>query len=706
LLLSRKPTAAAPILARPQRRADIQGIRAVAVLLVVLFHAGLGPPGGFIGVDLFFVVSGFVITGLFRRQRAATGRVSLANFYLGRVRRLLPALAVVSFVTVIAGALFVSPLGATQNALGLSVATAGAFVANLFFFYRLGGYFQLTAASDAFLHTWTLSVEEQFYLGFPLLLLTGWHLSRRWRSRHWLTGLLVACLVLSLALELWLSFGQLSWVPMLGKIDAIRPGANVQLAFYLPLTRAWEFLAGALIAFAVSRWSPGPRLAAVLGLCGAVAVALGACCIQSTEPYPGLLAVVPVTAAVCLLLAGSGPMQPRGVTRLLSVRPAVVLGDLSYSWYLWHWPAIVITQAAFPGASWAGAAAGIGSLAPAALCYRLVERPIHRGQVFGSRRAIVAVGAVCLALPVAAGGALAEAAARSWDQPGLSAVQALIMPEHLDELAGCDLAVPLGSPARPSCTWTVAHPKGTILLVGDSNAGQFTEPVLEAARRLGYDLEVATYGGCPLQVRPRYFSASCQQFVQGTVAAIKARGTPFAAIVLSNASDGYVDGSQMTQFAGDAPAVAVGSVWQRAIAGWVQDDRRTLAALGHRSSVLVMGAIPQFPNLPICVWPSLLRGRTAGCGQLTSAEAVANRGRLIAAERPAVTAMGASYLSTGRLLCRPNGACSAFVHGTLVYRDVAHLSVSGSMLFEPDLQAALHRMTRHGLRRVAARRSG
>jgi peptidoglycan/LPS O-acetylase OafA/YrhL len=695
LLLSRKPTPAAPIVARPQRRADIQGIRAVAVLLVVLFHAGLGPPGGFIGVDLFFVVSGFVITGLFQRQRAANGRVSLASFYLGRVRRLLPALAVVSVVTVVAGALLISPLGAAQNTLGLSVATAGAFVANLFFFYHLGGYFQPTAASDAFLHTWSLSVEEQFYLGFPLLLLAGWKLSRRWRSRRWLTGLLLACLVLSLALELWLSFGQVSEIPMLGKIDALRPGANVQLAFYLPLTRAWEFLAGALTAFAVSRWSPGPRLAAALGMCGAVAVALGACCIQSTEPYPGLLAVVPAAAAVCLLLAGSGPMQPpRGVTRLLSARPAVVLGDLSYSWYLWHWPAIVITQAAFPGASWAGPVAGIGSLGPAALCYWLVERPIHRGQVFGSRRAIAAVGAVCLALPVAAGGALAEAAARSWGQPGLAAVQALILPEHLDELTGCDLGVPLGSPARPSCTWTVAHPKGTILLVGDSNAGQFTEPVLAAARRLSYDLEVATFGGCPLQVRPRYFSASCQQFVQGTVAAIKARGTPFAAIVLSNASDGYVDGSEKAQFAGDAPALAAGSVPQRAIAGWVQDDRRTLAVLGHRSPVLVMGAIPQFPNLPTCVWPSLLRGRAAGCGQLTPAEVAADRGRLIAAERPAVTAMGASYLSTGRLLCRPNGGCSAFVHGTLVYRDAAHLSVSGSMLFEPDLHAALQRMTR------------
>lgn len=700
MLLSRKPAAAQPRVDRPHRRADIQGIRAVAVLLVVLFHAGLGPQGGFIGVDLFFVVSGFVITGLFQRERAATGRVSLTSFYLSRIRRLLPAFAIVSLVTIACGALFLSPLGTGQETLGLSVAAAAGFVANFYFFNDLGGYFQSAATSDAFLHTWTLSVEEQFYLAFPLLLLAGWGLSRRWRSQRWLAGLLLASLVLSLVLELWLTFGQFSRVPVLGTIDALRVGATAQAAFYLPVTRAWEFLAGAVTALTASRWSPRPRSAAGLGVCGAVALVLGAFCIQSSQPFPGLLAVVPVIAAVCLLLAGSAPGQPRGVTRLLSARPAVVLGDLSYSWYLWHWPAIVFAQAAMPGATWVAPLAGIGSLGPAALCYRLVERPIHRRQVFGSRRATAAVGAVCLALPLAAGGALAEAARHSWGRPDLAALQAIIEPEHLDELTGCDQGTPLGSAARPSCTWVVAHPKGTILLVGDSNAGQLTEPVLAAARRLGYDMQVATYGGCPLLVRPQYLDPTCQQFVQGTVAAISARATPYAAIVLSNASDGYVDGPEMAAFAVDAPATAARSLPQRAIAGWVQDDRRTLAALGHRSPVLVIGAIPQFLNIPTCIRPSLLRGPAAGCGRLTPVEAAIDRGHLIAAEGPVVASMGASYLNTGRMLCQPNGGCSAFVHGTLVYRDGAHLSVGGSMLFEPSLQADLHRMTSRGSRRA------
>jgi SGNH domain (fused to AT3 domains) len=372
----------------------------------------------------------------------------------------------------------------------------------------------------------------------------------------------------------------------------------------------------------------------------------------------------------------------------------VVLGDLSYSWYLWHWPAIVMAQTLAPGTAWAGVAA-FGSLIPATLSYRLVERPIHRGQVLTSRRATAALAAVCLAVPVVAGGALVVAARRSWDQPGIAAIEADIGPEHLDKVTGCAADLPLGSPDRPSCTWAVPDARETVLLTGDSNAGQLTEPVLAATRRLSYDMQVATYGGCPLLVRPSYFDSSCRQFVQGTIAAIKARTAPYAAVVLSNASDAYVTGPLMSDFAADAPAAATGSLRHRAIAGWVQDLRRTLRTLGHRQPVLVIGAVPQFTNVPICLRPSLFRGPTAGCGWLSPATAAQQRTHLIAAEQPVVAALGAGYLNTGHILCRPDGGCSAFVRGRLVYRDGAHLSVSGSMLFEPGLTAALHKLTRH-----------
>ena len=695
MLLSERGRATSSHAAQTHRRADIQGVRAIAVLLVVLFHAGIGPTGGFTGVNVFFVVSGFVIAGLLMRELNATGGISLRTFYLRRIRRLLPALALVSVVTVACGAVLMSPLAGYQQTLGLGVISAAGFVANFYFLKALGGYFQQTADSNPFLHTWTLSVEEQFYLVFPLLLLAGWWLSRR-RGRRWLTGLLLAGLVLSLACDLVLTFG---WLPQSPELARVLPSPEVaaQAAFYLPVSRAWEFLAGALAALAASRWSLPHRLATPLAWCGVVALTLGVFWIRPTQPFPGILAAIPVAATVCLLLAGSTADQASGVTRLLSTRPAVVLGDLSYSWYLWHWPAIVIAQTLAPGTAWVVVAA-FGSLAPAALSYRFVERPIHRGEILTSRRATVLLTVVCLAVPVAAGGALVVAARRSWDQPGIAAIAADVGPEHLDEVTGCAADFPLGSPYRPSCTWTVPHARGTILLAGDSNAGQLTEPVLAAAHQLRYDMQVATDGGCPLLVRPSYFDSSCRQFVQGTIAAIKARKAPYAAVVLSNASDGYVTGPLMSDFAADAPADATGSQRQRAIAGWVEDLRRTLRALGHRRRVLVIGAVPQFPNVPICLRPSIFRSPTVGCGWLSPAAAAQHRTDLITAEQPVVAALGADYLNTGRILCRPDGACSAFIHGRLVYRDGAHLSVSGSMLFEPTLKVALHKLTRHALR--------
>jgi peptidoglycan/LPS O-acetylase OafA/YrhL len=319
MLLTERGRPTSPHTAQTHRRADIQGLRALAVVLVVLFHAGLGPAGGFTGVDVFFVISGFVIAGLLMRELNTTGGISLRTFYLRRIRRLLPTLALVSVVTVVCGAMLMSPLGGYQQTLGLGVISAAGFVANLYYFKALGGYFQQTADSNPFLHTWTLSVEEQFYLVFPVLLLAGWWLSRR-RGRRGLAGLLLAGLVLALACDLALTFDWLPHLPgLLGSLSL--PDIAARAAFYLPVSRAWEFLAGALTAVAVSRWSPRPGLAAVLAWSGITALAVGVFWIRPTQPYPGILASVPVTATVCLLLAGSTRGRASGVTRLLSTRP-------------------------------------------------------------------------------------------------------------------------------------------------------------------------------------------------------------------------------------------------------------------------------------------------------------------------------------------------------------------------------------------------
>ncbi|HKS99171.1 MAG TPA: acyltransferase, partial [Rugosimonospora sp.] len=393
MLLTETVPAAPPVgTVPPRRRPDIQGLRAVAVLAVVLYHAAGLVPGGFVGVDVFFVVSGFVITGLLTRELAATGRIRLAGFYLRRARRLLPAYALLSLITLAGAALLLSPVGGGQQAAGRAAAYASAFAGNVYFYIFSGAYFQPVAESNPFLHTWSLSVEEQFYLAFPALLLLGWWLRRRWRG-GWLPGLLAAALLLSLAASVCLSYGR---APHWPGIDSAEHAAR--LAFYSPLTRAWEFLAGALLAVAPARYRPRPGAARLLSVAGAGLLAAAVVLLRPDDPVPGILAAVPVAATGCLLLAGNAA-RPAMVSRVLSSAPAVRLGDLSYSWYLWHWPAIVFARTWYPGRTWVPLAAALAAMVPAVLSYHLIERPIHRGRRLPSRRATVLLAAGCVALP-------------------------------------------------------------------------------------------------------------------------------------------------------------------------------------------------------------------------------------------------------------------------------------------------------------------
>ena len=352
-------------LARAGHRRDVQGLRAVAVLVVVAFHAGLPVPGGFVGVDVFFVVSGFVITAMLQREWDTTGRIRLGRFYLRRFKRLAPALALVVAFTVVGATVTLSPLGPQQHtattALGAMLGSA-----NLVITQVSGGYFDTPAAANPLLHTWSLSVEEQFYLVFPLLLLLGWMSSRRWPLLRAATAFLVLLVAL-------VSFG----LTVFALDNALGPVTESLIGFYGPLSRAWEFAAGALLALGSARVAgTSRRTARAAGWAGVGLLVLSLLAISESTPFPGPWTLLPVAGTVLVLVGGAG--EGGLVARLLSSGPMVRIGDWSYSIYLWHWPLIVFARVMWPGDDGAVVAVAVLSLAPAVASYRLVEMPLRR----------------------------------------------------------------------------------------------------------------------------------------------------------------------------------------------------------------------------------------------------------------------------------------------------------------------------------------
>ena len=348
-------------------RSHIDGLRAVAVLAVVAFHAGVPwLPGGYVGVDVFFVVSGFLITGLLLREFEQRRDISLVGFYERRVRRLAPALLQVLAVTLALGAVYLVPIGGEQQGLAKSAIATLLLGSNVWFAHATGDYFDAPAAAQPLLHTWSLSVEEQFYLAWPLLLL----LVARWAAKRHRDPARAAAWVLALV-----GLGSLA-------LSIVTTDTHPEFAFFSSPTRAWEFAIGGLAFFLVRRRSSSIPLAQPLAWVG-LAMILWSCAtfVEGQTPFPGWRAGIPALGAALVILGGEH--AEKGLcTRLLSLKPMVFVGLLSYSLYLWHWPLLVIARLHTLGEIGPWGIAAICSLAfvLAWLTYRLVENPIRRRQ--------------------------------------------------------------------------------------------------------------------------------------------------------------------------------------------------------------------------------------------------------------------------------------------------------------------------------------
>ncbi len=481
-------------------RRDVDGLRAVAVLPVMLFHAGLPFfPGGFVGVDVFFVISGYLI-GTLIQQDLQQGRFTLAGFYERRIRRIIPALATVMLACVPAAWLLMPP--ADLKDFAESLAAVSLFVSNLLFWSE-SGYFDTAAELKPLLHTWSLAVEEQFYLLFPLLL--GWAHRHRRVGR----GLLAALGVASLALAQW----QLRQQP-----DA---------AFYLLPARFWELAAGVLAAFVLlERPSPGtPVLRQAGAAAGLLMIAGAALLFDRDTPFPGLAALLPVAGSVLVILF-AGPDNLTG--RLLASRLPVGIGLISYSAYLWHQPLLALSRYREHalGTETMGVLLIALSLALAWLSWRFIERPFRTRGVLSTKAVMRFALIVGLAFIV-----LGFAGHR---YNGFAQQRTSAKTRQL-------LATAVKHPKTKGCAtsgWNYRKPADAcvfgdrsvqeVAVLGDSHANMLSYPLADVLNPLGVAVRQLSFGGCEPALGergaqgPQAHDSACAAWTSEALAYLKA----------------------------------------------------------------------------------------------------------------------------------------------------------------------------------------
>ncbi len=700
-------------------RSDIEGLRAVAVVAVVLFHAAVpGITGGYVGVDVFFVISGFLITGLLWREVSSTGTVRLGAFYGARARRLLPASAAVGVVTMCAAAALLPPL--QVHPVLLDGILSALYVGNFRFGYLGVDYFgaDLTVAPSPFLHYWSLGVEEQFYLIWaPLVLFTAW-VVRRVRRRRRPDRPAPALWPFVTAVVL---VGAGSFALSLLYTTTVAP-----VAFYSLPTRAWQLALGGLIALTVARWRSLPTpVAAALGWTGLGLILLACFVFDSTTPFPGTAALLPTLGAALVIVAGCSGAG-RGCGRLLSTRPMRAIGRISYSWYLWHWPVLVLTPLAVghPLGLPARLAAALAAAGLAWLTWRYLENPVRFSPaVRTSPRRSLAVGAVATVLAAAVGAGLTKAVpapvgpgapvapvalalpperagepartdaavAHGYAQMRaalVSADQAGPVPSNLDpQLADADaeeVRVYLGGCLRgffetghPDCVFGDPDSDTAVALIGDSHAAMWHPAFERIAEQRGWRLETMARAGCPFLDLAVKFAALRADYTECTrwreTILQRLRERPPRLVVLSHWR-GY----------GPASLPAGLTVYDRAWLDSLTEMVRRLHAIG--ADVLVLGPVPAPQTMvPVCV-SGHLDDRTACAPSRSTAVDAAG----IAGERRAAAAGGGRYADLTDLFCTDE-RCPVIVGNTLVYFDDNHMTMEYGEVLAPVLGALADR---------------
>ncbi|MFI8565517.1 acyltransferase family protein [Rhodococcus sp. NPDC078407] len=674
-------------------RADIQGLRMVAVLLVIVDHLFGWPRGGFIGVDVFFVVSGFLITGLLLREYDKTGTISFAGFYRRRVRRIVPIATLVLVLTTVTGALVYASSRAAS--IGLDAVWAFFFASNWRFAIQGTDYFNADAAISPLQHYWSLSVEEQFYFVWPALMLA--------------IGVVVTRRSWPIDVKRILSAAVMGLIVVTSFVWAMYETATDQSwAYFSTFTRVWELGVGALLAIGAGWVSRLPRVArAPLAWLGLGFIAVGAVVISESGSFPAPSAALPVLGAALVIAAGIGGTTP--FIAPLTHKVSVYLGDISYSLYLWHWPLIVILGSLMDANGYYYVTVVFATFGLSVASYHFVEDPIRRSN-FLEPRAVRAeakrgrknrlsrgsnppamryagVGALTLVTVAVAAFSLgpldppttppariatataidsnatavplgpAQTALAAEIDAAVNATEWPVLTPTMDEaitgaqapggIAECGL---VDRPDAAQCTWGASDAPKTMMILGDSMAMSFVQPIKNFAEASGGQWRVrseamfgCTFVDMDVTTQDAGTSAACPSRKAAAIAAVN-EVRPDVVIITNLHSD------------------IAAELWIPGV------KRLTDQFASNVGKILILAAPPNDKKPADCYTRA---SKPADClSRVTDTWKVRSR-----ADRNLAYRVGGTYVDTRSLFCTPDNYCPSFAGTTPMKSDSAHMTI-------------------------------
>jgi peptidoglycan/LPS O-acetylase OafA/YrhL len=646
----------------PRYRPDIDGLRALAILPVVLFHYRVrGFFGGFVGVDVFFVISGYLIAGLIDGEMRE-GRFSILTFYERRIRRIFPALFALLLGTTVVAGFVLFPSDFTRYAKSL-IATA--FFASNFESWRELGYFDVVAEQKPLLHLWSIAVEEQFYVLFPAILLA---VSGRSKARALATVSII--LAASFAFGLW----------------AVR--AAPEFAFYMLPSRAWELMLGAALAIGGFAAPASRVLREVLAATGIALIGLAIFTFTRETPFPGAAALLPCAGAALVIYAGQ---SQTGVTAALSTRPLVFVGLISYSLYLWHWPLFVFTRDLLGRdlGPWETAALTIAAFGLAAWSWRFVERPFRlrsfrppRWKLFGGALAAMALTAACGAAIVAGDGI---------PQRFPADVQRIIAAVHDVDPRAVSCFGMTGADVRAGRLCRIGDLDAetpSFVLWGDSHAGSIIPAIDAIAKREHRSGIFAATDSCPpLLGVTRPDAQKCRDF-NDAVIGIATR--PEIRDVILDAR--WAKNAEGTSYGDEPPGrILLYDDLGRGVDGpstnavFLRGLTRTVEVLtAAKKKVILIGSAPEIGwAVPVVLAQMRLRGDNRALDLPLATHL--RRQRSVTADFKILQARyGASVVDPADVLCDET-VCHVMRNGVPLYRDEHHLSATAARLLIPDI---------------------